>query len=465
MPQVCRTLLWVAFLGLSGAESTREAMAGVPPDLDAAPSLGIVEIHRGDFTGGHSNTYSILVFNAEGAGPTSGTVQVFLFQPGGLTLESMKGDGWNCIIEVLNPMAEEPPAGICTRSDSLSGGASYPPIAVTLGVPGSLSAVQTAANVSGGGSASTSTTVHTIVNSSPGPISEIETFNGFESDGIALGPDGGIWFTAANFIGTITAAGATSGVAIPLSGQYPAGIAFTVTVSNVSATLAPTSGMVTVKDTALTDGQGTLTMVSASGQGWTCTFFGGSSLQSPEYTCTRDDSLAAGARYPPITVVVDISADATAAYNFATLYQADSALAMAVDSAGISTGPSLSVGTSHAANFKPGEQGATYTIMVSNDPLGAATNATVDVIETLPSDLMLVSMAGDGWGCVTSIGVCTRSDGLSPGDSFPPIVVSVNVAAGAIGRQVNIVSVSGGGSLTASATDAAVIEPRERRVR
>src|SRR5262249_60872697 len=68
---------------------------------------------------------------------------------------------------------------------------------------------------------------------------------------------------------------------------------FTVTVKNTGD--QPTSGLVTVVDTLPTG----LTLVSASGTGWTC-----SGPPGPIVTCTRSDPLQPGASYPAITLRV-----------------------------------------------------------------------------------------------------------------------------------------------------------------
>jgi hypothetical protein len=67
------------------------------------------------------------------------------------------------------------------------------------------------------------------------------------------------------------------------------------------------------------------------------------------------------------------------------------------------------------------------------------------------------AIGGAGWTCGGNN--CTRSDILSPGSSYPAITVRVNVAASAASPQVNAISVSGGGSPIASATDSTVIDP------
>jgi len=60
-------------------------------------------------------------------------------------------------------------------------------------------------------------------------------------------------------------------------------------------------------------------------------------------------------------------------------------------------------------------------------------------------------MAGTGWNC--SGNSCTRSDALGSSSSYPPITVTVNVAAGAPTLVSNQATVSGGASATISATD------------
>jgi hypothetical protein len=119
--------------------------------------------------------------------------------------------------------------------------------------------------------------------------------------------------------------------------------------------------------------------------------------------------------------------------------------------------PVLKIAKTHSGNFTQGQQGATYTVTVSNATGAAPTTGTVTVTETAPSGLTLTSMTGTGWNCATN--TCTRSDALGGGSSYAPIRVTVNVAANASSPQVNQVSVSGGGSATANASDSATVEP------
>ena len=74
------------------------------------------------------------------------------------------------------------------------------------------------------------------------------------------------------------------------------GASLILTVTNVGG--GPTVGTVTVVDT-LSAG---LTATAISGIGWACTL--------ATLTCTRSDSLAAGASYPVITITVNVAGNA-----------------------------------------------------------------------------------------------------------------------------------------------------------
>jgi uncharacterized repeat protein (TIGR01451 family) len=119
--------------------------------------------------------------------------------------------------------------------------------------------------------------------------------------------------------------------------------------------------------------------------------------------------------------------------------------------------PALSLSKTHAGNFAQGQQNVFYTITVSNAVTGGPTSGTVTVTETLPGGLALVSISGTGWTCVAT--TCTRSDVLKGGSSYPPITVTVNVAPNATSPQVNQAALSGGGSVSANATDPTTLVP------
>jgi uncharacterized repeat protein (TIGR01451 family) len=103
---------------------------------------------------------------------------------------------------------------------------------------------------------------------------------------------------------------------------------YTVTVSNAAGS-APTSGTVTVTE-VLPSG---LTLVSMSGSGWTC----------QTTTCTRAEVLTGGAAYAPITVTVNVAANATSPQiNQVNVSGGGSASASASNSTTIAT-PTFSV--------------------------------------------------------------------------------------------------------------------------
>jgi uncharacterized repeat protein (TIGR01451 family) len=120
--------------------------------------------------------------------------------------------------------------------------------------------------------------------------------------------------------------------------------------------------------------------------------------------------------------------------------------------------PMLKIGSSHSGNFVYGEPAATYTVTVTNAAGAAPTNGLVTVTETPPAGMTLNSMTGGSeWICPSGGSTCTTTTSLSPGASYPAITVTVRIAANAVSPLLNQVSVSGGGSAVASATDSTTI--------
>src|SRR5207244_1965377 len=143
-----------------------------------------------------------------------------------------------------------------------------------------------------------------------------------------------------------------------------------------------------------------LTLVSMAGTGWACV--------TSTSTCTRSDALAGGASYPLIPVTVNVSATATSPQvNSVSVSGGGAPPATATDT--VLPLPGLFLTKTHSGNFTAGQNGATYTVTVSNIPTGGITTGTVTVTDTLPSGLTLVgSMSGTGWTCAAN--TCTRSD-------------------------------------------------------
>ena len=118
--------------------------------------------------------------------------------------------------------------------------------------------------------------------------------------------------------------------------------------------------------------------------------------------------------------------------------------------------PQLTITKTHTGSFTKGQSGATYTVTVANAATSTGpTSGKIKVTDTIPSGLTLVSMAGTGWTCTAN--ACNRSDSLNTGKSYPAITVTVNVAANAPSQVTNTVTVSGGKSAGASASDPTAI--------
>lgn len=105
--------------------------------------------------------------------------------------------------------------------------------------------------------------------------------------------------------------------------------------------------------------------------------------------------------------------------------------------------PDLTISKTHSGNFSAGQTGA-YTIAIANSGAGATT-AAVTVVDSLPAGLTGTAIAGTGWSCVLATLTCTRSDVLAPAAAYPPITVTVSIAANAPASLTNTATVSGGG--------------------
>jgi uncharacterized repeat protein (TIGR01451 family) len=375
----------------------------------AAPDLSLVKSHVGDFTQGQTGATYTLTVNNSAAAATDGTmVSVVDTLPAGLTATNIAGTGWTCTLATLT----------CTRSDVLPLSTSYPPITLTVDVAANAATpLINNATVTGGGDAS------------PG--------NNMAADSTTITPTAvpADLSLMKSHVGNFT--------------QGQTGATYTLTVSN-SAAGATDGSMVSVVDT-LPAG---LTATNIAGTGWTCTL--------ATLTCTRSDVLAVSSSYPPITVTVDVLANAaTPQVNLATLSGGgDVSIAnnTAMDSTiidGAPPAPDLSINKSHVGNFTQGQVGATYSLLVSNSNVAATDGSLVTVTDLLPAGLTATSMSGAGWTCVLATLTCTRSDVLAAGASYPVITLTATVAASAGSPLVNSAVLTGGGDASpANDTDA-----------
>lgn len=221
--------------------------------------------------------------------------------------------------------------------------------------------------------------------------------------------------------------------------QGQTGAQYTITVSNSGG--AP-SGGATVTDTLPTG----LTATAISGTGWTCTQPGG--------PCSSSDTVTDLGSYPPLTLTVNVALGTPASItNRADVSgggESNTTNNTAYDQTTVNIGggtPNLTITNTHAGDFRLGERGVTYALVVGNNGT-ATTNATVTVTDTLPTGLTASGIVGTGWTCSQPGGPCTRTDGLVVGTMYPPIIVTVDVAGNAPVRVTNTATASGGGDPT-----------------
>jgi hypothetical protein len=333
--------------------------------VTTVPALNIVKTHVGNFTQGQIGAqYSVAVSNS-GVAPTFGQVTMTETPPAGLTITGMSGTGWNCNTSV------------CSRSDSLPGGAGYPAITVTVNVAANAtSPVTNQVSVSGGGSAGVNATDATAIVGAGPALTISKTHSG-------------------NFV----------------RGQV--GAQYTVTVGNVSG--MPTNGLVTMTETAPAG----LTITGMSGTGWTCN----------TSTCTRSDALNSGASYSPITVTVTVAANATSPQvNQVSVSGGGLGMATASDSTTIANAGQTTLSVNRSVlNFG-------FNGLLITSPQAVLVTISGNTAWTATSDHPNITVnpsSGVGTGLIQIIaspgasGVVTVS---SPGASGSPATILVNVA-------------------------------------
>ncbi|MBA3259365.1 MAG: PKD domain-containing protein, partial [Gemmatimonadales bacterium] len=216
---------------------------------------------------------------------------------------------------------------------------------------------------------------------------------------------------------------------------------YTLKVENVGE--IPTSGQVTVSDEL----PGGLTLVSASGSGWTC------NAANP-VSCERSSSLGPvppNNAYPNILITFTPTAAAASITNTASVSGGGDASpgnnSSSVTNA-VNGAVDLTIDKSHTGDFTRTMQ-EQYSLSVTNAG-SAATTAPITVRDTLPQGLSLVSAGGSDWTCnAASPVVCTRSLPLGAGDPAPAIAVQVTVTPATADQITNRARVSGGGEAEA----------------
>lgn len=218
---------------------------------------------------------------------------------------------------------------------------------------------------------------------------------------------------------------------------------YSLTVTNGSGAVGPTTGTTTVTDT-LPAG---LTYVSATGSGWTC------ANVAQLVTCTRTAAIAAGASAPPITLTVNVgdgarpsvtnTAEVSTPTEAVTANNSDSDLTLvdAVD---------VSIAKSHTGSFRVGRN-EPYSLRVRNDGT-LATTGTTTVSDSLPTGMnYFSSSAPAGWTCNGSGATfsCSHPDPLPVGYD-ETITLTVAVDGTALPARVNTATISTPGDTDSS---------------
>jgi uncharacterized repeat protein (TIGR01451 family) len=106
----------------------------------------------------------------------------------------------------------------------------------------------------------------------------------------------------------------------------------------------------------------------------------------------------------------------------------------------------IQISTTHdPAVFSRGATG-TLTLTVSNQSGKPTDGSPVAVTDAIPAGLTVTAAAGDGWVCTPGSEItCTRTDVLAPHRQYPPIVITVGIAAAVPPQLANAPTLSGHG--------------------
>src|SRR5262249_30307164 len=111
--------------------------------------------------------------------------------------------------------------------------------------------------------------------------------------------------------------------------------------------------------------------------------------------------------------------------------------------------PDLAITKTHQGTFHRDQQGAQWTITVSNVGFGptVGTVRVTDILPNVQNPPVPTDISGTGWSCTLATLTCTRSDALASGSSYPPITLTVNIPINIQNNFTNTAKVSGGGDV------------------
>jgi uncharacterized repeat protein (TIGR01451 family) len=122
--------------------------------------------------------------------------------------------------------------------------------------------------------------------------------------------------------------------------------------------------------------------------------------------------------------------------------------------------PIVIAATHSPATFAPGQVGNTLTLTVTNESREPTDGSPITVTDAIPAGLTATAAAGSGWSCTVAATVrCTRTDVLAPGATYPPITITVDVAADAVSTTNAPTVVGHGGVWRSTASDPIEVRP------
>ena len=293
-------------------------------------------------------------------------------------------------------------------------------------------------------SAASTTTTAASVSATYSPTDQTITLSATVTSNSTPVTGGTVTFTLLN---TSASAAVTSGTAstsftIPggtAAGTYP-----------IQASYNPASGFAASSDNTqqLTISKATPVITWAN----PASIVSGTALGSTQLNATANVN-GAFAYTPPSGTVLPVGNNQTLSVLFTPMDTADYNTQTATVSINVTAPnpPVLTISKTHSASFTAGASG-TYMIAVGNMASAGSTNGTVTVTDNAPTGLSVTAMSGTGWNCLT-LPTCARSDTLTASQSYLPITVTVSVAANAPSSLTNMATVSGGGSVSATASD------------
>ena len=409
-------------LGGGGGAGTRNNSPGDTQASSGATGGGIIFIRANSFAGSATlsangaGAYNGTANDAGGGGGAGGTIVMLAASggEGGLTLRANGGRGGDAWDSQAYSLADRHGPG---------GGGGGGVILVS-GTPASI-------GITGGTSGTTLT---------PGvPYGATPGSSGSSSTAAKLSQVTGLQSTQ-----TCTRIGDLSITKTHVGASFTRGTVgtYTLSIANVSP-LGSTVGLATINDT-LPFG---ITPTTATGSGWSCTVSG------QTVSCTRSDSLAVGANYPSITVSANVSQSAPATLtNTATVSGGGDVSPLndtSTDTVSVISSADMAVTDVGSPNPVATNGTITYTVVVTNNGLSAADNATLAL--PLPNSTTFVSLTPPaGWSCLTGNGgnsVCTNAN--MPGLSSATFTYVVSVANGTANGTV----ITGSATVSSSVLD------------